>query len=288
MIQQQVLVVGGGVAGISCAIWLKQLGVTVRLIELSSELGGLQRFSPYVNRWIPGVMGLTGQEVAACYAQHIKQIGVLVNMNCFVQCISQNDSGFHVVTNNGSFEAKFIVLATGANPRKGDFIPSANTAIGPGLPMESINVENKRVAIFGGGDNAFDQAQFVKARGAREVTIFARRKPRAQPFLQQAVSDTSVVVGDVVIDQVAMTVNGTPFDVFGVMYGFEANIPSGLALNCEDGYVQVDRLGQTNISNIYACGELTNFMHPCVATASAHGAHVAKQLAEKIHRDGEK
>ncbi len=75
---QQVTIIGGGPAGISCAIWLKQLGISPLLLEADNQLGGLQTRSPYKNLWIPGVQGKTGQEIAHDLANHVKAVGVEV------------------------------------------------------------------------------------------------------------------------------------------------------------------------------------------------------------------
>ncbi|MFM8314948.1 MAG: NAD(P)-binding protein, partial [Deltaproteobacteria bacterium] len=50
----EALIVGGGPAGCSCALWLKHLGLKPLLIERSHRLGGLQNDSPYPNIWILG------------------------------------------------------------------------------------------------------------------------------------------------------------------------------------------------------------------------------------------
>ncbi len=276
--QYDVIIIGGGPAGLSCAIWLKQLGVEAVLLEASGILGGLQTRSPYQNLWIPGVQGRTGQQVAASLARHAADVGADVRVNTSVLSVSD---GFAVTTSQAVLSARFVVVATGSTPRTGGFVPSANVAIGPGEPMEALDVAGKSVAILGGGDNAFDQAKFVQDRGGR-VTVFSRGQPRAQNLLQERIPDVPVVVGPHDARQDDMTVNGQRFDAFGVQYGFEAVVPAGLDIRGEDGYVTVDRFGETRIPGIFACGEVTDFWHPCVTTSAAHGIQVAKQISKRL------
>ena len=273
----QVLIIGGGPAGISCAIWLKKLGVECVLLEASAQLGGLQTRSPYENLWIPGVQGKTGQQVAASLADHAVTAGVDARLNCPVVSID----GRQVTTGAGVFTAPYLVIATGSQPRTGDFNASDRIIIGPGMAMEALDVKGKRVAIFGGGDNAFDQARFVRDRGG-EVTIFSRTLPRAQKLLQEMVPDVPVEVSDYFADQDALIVNGEAFDAFGVMFGFEAVIPDGLMIDLDNGYVRVDRFGETSLPSVYACGEVTDYWHPCVTTSAAHGIQVAKQISVRV------
>ncbi len=272
---KEAIILGGGPAGLAAAIWLKKLGVDAVLLERSDALGGLQRRSPYENLWIPGVQGKTGQDVAKAMADHAAVLGVEVRLNHGAAVTHDQ------LYQTGDFEAPFVIIATGTIPRAGRFKPSPTVAIGPGEPMEALNVVGKRVAILGGGDNAFDQARFVRDRGG-QVTVFSRREPRAQKMLCEMIPDVRVVVGAYGAQQKAMTVNGEAFDVFGVMFGFEAVVPEGLKPRRKGGYIQVNRWGETSLPGIYACGEVTDYWHPCVTTAAAHGIQVAKQIAMRL------
>ncbi len=272
--QTEVIVIGGGPAGMACAIWLKKLGVAAVVLEAAAETGGLQTVNPYENLWMPGVQGKTGQDLAHDLARHAEDLGVEVRLNCPALRLHE---GFRVETPEGEMVASHLVIATGTRPRAGGFTPSATVAIGPGTPMEAMAVEGRKVAILGGGDNAFDQARFVTERGG-QATIFSRHEPKAQGVVR-AMTDVPVVVGPYAADQQAMTVNGQVFDLFGVMFGFEAVVPPGLDLKFEDGYVAVDRRGETSVAKVFACGEVTDYWHACAATAIAHGVQVAWQIA---------
>jgi thioredoxin reductase len=48
--------------------------------------------------------------------------------------------------------------------------------------------------------------------------------------------------------------------------------------------VRVDRFGETSQPGVYACGEVTDFWHPCVTTAAAHGVQVAKQISMQLQK----
>lgn len=288
----ETIVIGGGPAGCACALWLHKLGVRTWLVEASDALGGLQRRSPYENLWIPGVMGHTGEEVARALHRHIHVIGVPFHLNSRVSRIEAADGGFRVrvegETIRGHYGTQHLVIATGTQPVRGHFRPAHNVAIGPGYPMENLEVGNRKIAILGGGDNAFDQARFVLQRGAKSVTIYSRTPPRAQAVLQAMVPQARVCIGPYTADQLSMIVNGEVFDAFGVMYGFEAQLPDGLhqdlELKNENGFIAVSREGETVLSGLWACGEVTDYWHPCVTTSAAHGIQVAKQISLRLGR----
>lgn len=278
----EALVIGGGPAGCACALWLHRLGVEVLLIEAADRLGGLQRRSPYENLWIPGVTDRTGEQVAEALHTHIVTAGVSHLLQTRVGNIHPTAEGYEVTFGTTRVLTKHLIVATGTKPNSGPFQPSDCVAIGPGHPMENIEVRNRKIAILGGGDNAFDQARFVLQRGAKSVTIFTRTTPRAQVVVQTSVPEATVVIGPYQADQRLMTVNGETFDGFGVMYGFEARLPEGLHITNENGYVDVNRQGETSMSNVWACGEVTDYWHPCVTTAAAHGVQVAKQISLRL------
>ncbi|NRF67835.1 NAD(P)/FAD-dependent oxidoreductase [Aquincola sp. S2] len=278
---EDVLVVGAGPAGAACALWLHQLGLKVMLLDAGRAIGGLQLRSPYTNRWIPSVQGKTGQEVARQLEEHVRSASVPCRLGFDVGAIRYraDHSGWEVSAAKESLRATYVVIATGSKPRCGGFMETEHVGIGPGISMERIDVHGKRVAILGGGDNAFDQAVFALRRGARNVDVYCRHTPRAQPILQREIPSHCVHVGPFDADQVRMTVNAAAYDVLGVQFGFEASIPAGIRLPLRDGYIVVDRHGAVpRFRGLFAAGEVTNFWHPCVTTALAHGVQVAKAI----------
>jgi len=274
------LVIGAGPAGSACALWLHRLGCPVTLLERSAQAGGLQTYSPYENRWLPSVMDATGQEIAARLDAQLRSAGVDLRANTGVRAISTNAAGFAVALEDGSvLQAPQLVLATGARFRTGGFSNAGAVAIGPGHNTEALEVQGKRVAILGGGDNAFDQYGFIMRRGAQSVTIFAKTV-RAQQVLRAVVPACDVVVGPFEARQSDMTVNGQAFDAISVQFGFEAVVPDGLeALQRTPlGFVAANLWGETSVPHLYAAGEISQTFHPCVATSFAHGIQVAKHI----------
>jgi len=278
---EDVLVIGGGPAGAACALWSHQLGMKTTLLEKDAAMGGLQRRSPYTNRWLPALPGKTGQDVAAQLHSQLSEAGVSHRLGFEAMSIQReaNAPGWRVSSATASLQAHYVVIATGSVPRCSGFTESDRVGIGPGSSMERIAVRGRRVAILGGGDNAFDQAIFAGSRGAHSVDIYCRNIPRAQPLLQLEVLPERVHVGPFEVDASRMTVDGVHYDVIGVQYGFEACVPADLRLPLREGYVDVERSGAVRgHDDLFAAGEVTNYWHPCVATAFAHGAQVAKSI----------
>jgi thioredoxin reductase len=282
---EDVLVVGGGPAGAACALWAHQLGLRALLVEAAPVLGGLQRLSPYPNRWLPGMPGKTGQQVAAALQAHLEAVAVprRVDFDAVGFEWNADAQSWRVASRQDAHSARFVVIATGSRPRREGFVEDDRVGIGPGVPMERLDVAGKRVAILGGGDNAVDQVVFASKRGAARVDMYCRRPPRAQPILLRQLTPQQIHVGPFRADPASMTVDGTPYDFFGVQFGFEACIPGGLRLPLQEGYIDVDRRGAVaGFPRLYAAGEVTNYWHPCVATSYAQGVQVAKSIQAEL------
>lgn len=282
---EDVIVVGGGPAGVACALWAHQLGMRVLLLEAGPAVGGLQLRSPYLNRWLPGLQERTGQEMAAALQAHLVAAAVPHAVNFPVASVRRaaGHAGWDVSNGEVTHAARYVVIATGSKPRREGFFESDSVGIGPGVSMERLDLVGKRVAILGGGDNAFDQANFAVRRGARCVDIYCRRAPRAQPILRRQSEARAVHVGPFHANQYTMTVNGMPYDILGVQFGFEASVPAGLRLPMRDGYVDVDRRGEVRqFPRLFAAGEVTHYWHPCVTTSCAHGVQVAKSIQNEL------
>ena len=67
-----VTVIGGGLAGMSCALWLKHLNCSPIIIEKNKQFGGLQTINPFHNKWYLGIPGQTRMELAKQFSRHIE------------------------------------------------------------------------------------------------------------------------------------------------------------------------------------------------------------------------
>jgi thioredoxin reductase (NADPH) len=283
------IILGGGPAGASCALWLKQTGHEPVIIEKRSALGGLQNDSPYPNNWIAGIIGMTGIDYARAIDRQVRDAGV--SRFCEVgDCrILQSANGFAAqwIRNGSHFSVKAprLVIATGVVAKTGGLKATPRIIIGPGIGVEAADLAGKRVAILGGGDNAFENYSFVRRAGAREIKLFARTV-RARRSFVESVPITDVRTGPYEADAEKMTVNGEAFDFFIVLYGWQPNIPPlpGLELKKgPDGYIATaPETCLTSLPGVFAIGEITRRAHPCCATAMADGVVAAKAIQHEI------
>ena len=279
------VVVGGGPAGVTCAVWLKQLGFHVVLVERRDQCGGLQTINPYSNTWIPTSPHASGAQVADALHTSMQQHDVPMVLSTEVTSVRSGDSEFSLSLNNHrALRTKTLVIATGVTPKAGGFATRAGLIVGPGRVVANTNFTHARVAILGGGDNALENYQFVRSQCARSVTIFARNV-RARLEAIEGVPPEDLVVGPYSVDSDKNTVNGQPFDQILVLYGYEVS-PSGLLgldlTRRGDGFIWTNAECMTNIDGVFAIGEVAQKSHPCCVTSMADGVNAAKAIQRRL------
>jgi len=199
---RSIAILGGGAAGMACALWLKHLGFSPVLIEPGPALGGQLLRINRINRWILGIPGQTGPALAELYGRHVVDEAIEVRLGTRPISVMVEESGFSLVVREGenpttTLPAQALVIATGLRVKSSELlhpIPGALSLYESGLlsffpldhlePMEAL--EGKRVAVIGGGDNAHFTAKDLASRTALTHLII-RSRPTAQPMVRKDV-----------------------------------------------------------------------------------------------------
>ncbi|CAF2935974.1 unnamed protein product [Rotaria sp. Silwood2] len=273
------------------------LGFKPCIIEKRHQLGGLQNDSPYLNEWIAAVSGLTGKEVALTIHNNILSHGIRCFFESEVIHVECTQTGFRVEFVDKEkvhhlVDSSFLVIATGVSPATGDLQETDRLLIGPGNKISNHDFTNKSVAILGGGDSAFENYEFIKAKQPSYVHIYARNDKEHSIRARQEFTDRVPAVdvrqyeGACHIDTVSNTVNGEKYDRIIVLYGWTASIPFMAKFNVEKtakGFVATNGATyETSEAGIYAIGEVAQRVHPCCVTAMADGVVAAKAIQKKL------
>lgn len=286
------LIVGAGPAGISCAVWLARLGLHPLLFDASERVGGLCRGNPFPDPWTLLLPQADGDSVAAQLERSAADAGLDMLLGTRIDRIERQGAGFVVHgAAGGPVPGHTVVLATGVRPRgwrlgldaQGGRLPGV--IVGPGGEVARQGYAGKRVAILGGGDNAFENALYVAERGAAEITLYCR-SVKAQQQLRERVPQAWLRLDDYSVEPAARRVAGQPYDLILVFYGWEPALGpvQGLPLALDaGGFVDTERYtAETSVAGIYAVGELTRRQHPCVLTAMADGVVAAKAIQARL------
>ena len=169
-----VIIVGGGPAGLSAALYARRADKTVLVLE-KNNFGGQIAWSPRVENY-PGLMSVSGAELADTLFSQVLDKGGDCDLS-EVSGISDSGRKKIVRTADGDFEAKAVILATGAKHRRLG-LPREEELTGNGVcycaVCDGAFYKDRPVAVVGGGDAALQDALLLSA-SCSEVYIIHRR-----------------------------------------------------------------------------------------------------------------
>lgn len=294
------LIIGAGCAGLSCALWLHNLHRRVLLLEQTAVLGGIAARNTFP---ITNVLGQTNQgaHLRTTYQQQLSQAQLPILYHCHLSAIETQTDHWRLQVDDlhqhYTLHGRSLVLATGSRPRPCP-LPTPNERwIHDPLDPRLRQCFGQTIAIFGGGDNALENALALR-RQDNHVSVYTRGQFRARhDFLSQAQAHGIALYTEAPLTELAQS---SPFHIrftagtqhgqanwgmsfFGFMGNtedFNALSPTPLHTSAE-GFVYTDAYGRTNISGVFAIGDVVVQPYPCIPTALAHGATVAKVIAEE-------
>jgi len=307
-ITADVIIVGGGPAGLSAALWCAELRLKTMLLEKEAFFGGqlVSIFNPITN--YIGLETKNGREMRDHFMRAIEKIG---NKGLFTRLhaeITKIDAANKtiILENGDRFSAKAIIIATGVRRRKLG-VPGEDLFQGKGIlesgAKDKEKVKNCVVAIVGGGDAALENALilsdytekiYVIHRGAdlraRSEFVGVAKKNAKIEFCHNTFVRKFTGAGKLAAVAVANIETGRKeqidVDFALIRIGVEPNteLVRGKIDFDVNGYVIVDHLSETSVNGIFAVGDVANQLAPTIAGAAGTGAAAAKSAFAWLNR----
>lgn len=165
-----ILIIGGGIAGLTAALYALRSGKSVTVIE-KETFGGQITSSPRVDNY-PGLPGVSGNELADAMLGQVMDLGGEIEMEDILS-LQKTEGGFTVSTGRKEFEGRAVILATGARPRPLG-LDREMELTGRGISYcalcDGAFHKNEDVAVVGGGNSAVQAAAFL-ADVCKSVTV---------------------------------------------------------------------------------------------------------------------
>lgn len=175
-----ILIVGGGVAGLTAAIYARRAGRTALVLE-AMGLGGQIAASPLVENY-PGVASISGSELSDALAGQAKALGAEVKYGQ-VRLAEKTAGGFRLTAGKREYEGRALILCTGAKHRKLG-VEREDEYVGHGVSYcatcDGAFFRGKATAVVGGGDSALQSALFLSQLCSSVTLIHRREEFRAQ------------------------------------------------------------------------------------------------------------
>ena len=169
-----ILIVGGGPAGLTAAIYAARAGKRAAILE-KEAFGGQIASAPLVENY-PGILSISGAELARQMTEQARAFGAEI-VYTEAAGLEKTSAGFRVSCTDGVREAKTVILATGAAHRQLG-LPGETALTGCGISYcavcDGAFYDGADVAVVGGGDTALQDALFL-ANTCRSVTLIHRR-----------------------------------------------------------------------------------------------------------------
>lgn len=292
----EVIVLGGGPAGLSAALWCAGLGLSTLLVEARREVGGQLRAVPYALENVPGHASIEGAALAEVLRAQAVSQGVTVRSGVRARL---DDGALRVTLDGvaGSLSPRAVVLATGVRRRRLG-VPGEAALLGHGVAFnigrDPSRLKGARVVVVGGGDDAVEHAHLAASHASSVVLLHRGEALSARAALRTAVEAHANVTrrpytraesieGDGAVTGVRAHgphgVELLPADVVFVCVGPEpVSEGFGVATDAK-GYVRVDRAGRTSRAGVFAVGDVCSAEAPTVANAMGMGSAVAKAIA---------
>lgn len=184
-----ILIVGGGTAGLTAAIYASRAGKTVLVLE-GAGFGGQITSSPLVENY-PAIPAVSGGDYAEALTAQAKALGAETRFGR-VTGVSREGERFLLTAGKKTFEGRALILATGAKHRKLG-VEREDELTGRGVSYcavcDGAFFRDRDTAVVGGGDSALQSALFLSGM-AKSVTIIHRRGEfRAQEAYVAAVKE---------------------------------------------------------------------------------------------------
>lgn len=300
------IVIGGGPAGLTAALYLVRAGVSVALVEKLS-IGGQVLMTEGIENYPGFPKGVKGWELADALEAHLQEYTV-DRISDEVHTIEFKEGAHRILVGDEWITGRSIVLCSGARYKKLG-LPNEERLTGRGVSYCALCDGNffrgQTVGVVGGGNSALEESLYL-AKIVNKLHIIHRREEfRATRIYQDKVEATpsieilrhSVVAelhgddaltGVTVKDPRSGETSFLPLDGLFVFIGFEpvgAFLPQDLALD-DQGFIVTDSEMRTNIPGIFAAGDIRSKLCRQVATAVGDGATAANAATiylEQLH-----
>lgn len=297
-----VIIIGAGTAGMSAAIYVRRAGKTVLMLEAAMYGGQIVNAAEVEN--YPGIQKIAGFQFAMNLYEQASRLGADLESET-VTGIEDCGDYKRVLTGEKSYEARTVILATGARNRRLGIEAEARLT-GRGVSYcatcDGAFYREKTVAVYGGGNTALGDVEYLSGLCRQVYLIHRRQELRGNTGLAEQLQqkeNVTFVLNTVITDiqgeeQVeAVTIQNVvtrkeeilPLDGLFIAIGQEpANAPFAevVALDAY-GYIRAGEDCKTGTSGIFAAGDCRTKQVRQLATAAADGAVAALAAIEYVN-----
>ncbi|GBC60745.1 pyridine nucleotide-disulfide oxidoreductase [Desulfonema ishimotonii] len=302
LVENDVVIVGGGPAGLTAGIYAVRSGLTAAIIERDA-LGGQVATTPIVENYT-GFTQVGGKNLVDIMVSHALQYTQIFQGEDVLEIVPGENPGDPIVvqTSRRKFRTRAVLLATGATHRHLG-VPGETRLSGKGVSYCSTCdgplFVGKKVIMAGGGNSAVTEALHLHHMGVEVTLVHRRDKLRAQDVLVKSLKDAGVPIlwnteireiqGENSVEKVVLFNTQTgetatlATDGVFIAIGYTPAVTLAEKAGVEitpDGYIRHER-HRTNIPGIYSAGDVEGG-YKQIVTAAGQGAEASMVLFEDL------
>ena len=291
------IIIGGGIAGVTAAIYLKRARKNVLLFE-EKQIGGQIVEANIVENY-PTYTEIKGYELGKALNDQLNNLDIPI-VNEKVLSIDGEDDNFIINTSDNKYECKKVIIATGSSSKTLG-LPNEHEYLGKGLSFcatcDGNFFKNKDVAVIGGGNVALDDVIYLSNiankvylihrrdtfRGASSKVDRIKELNNVEMILNANVKELkgNGMIESIDVDQEGNIINLPVSGVF-VAVGHMANSSVFTGEKNESGNIIVNETFETNIPGIYSIGDVINKEIRQLTTAASDGTIAAMNILKKL------
>lgn len=290
-----IIILGGGPAGLSAAIYAARSAAKTAIIDISMLGGQPSNYLELEN--YPGFAKIGGYDLMEKFEEHADMFGIQKFPMEEIQSVDLTSDIKTVTTLNGEFKSKSIIIATGAQSKKLG-VEGEKEFVGRGVSYcavcDGAFYKDKVVAVVGGGNAAVEEACYLTKFASKVYLIHRRDELRADKIVQERAFKNEKL--EFIYDTIVNKINGEnlvksatienvktheikdlAIDGIFPYIGFEPNADlfTGQVKQDKNGFIIVDEAMQTSVKGVYAIGDVRVTPLRQVITAAADGAIAA-------------
>jgi len=294
-----IIIVGGGPAGLTAAIYAVRYGLKTLVLEKSVIPGQIATTDVVEN--YPGFPTIAGLELMDRFNEHAANIGVETKIS-EVKTVEDNGNTKTVFTHDGDLEAKAVIIATGADPKHLG-VPGEEELIAKGVSYcatcDGPFFSGEEVVVIGGGESAITDALILSNIASKVHVVHRRDELRSSKILQERIFAKENVdfIWDTVLEKVIGTDEVEQVVLKNVKTGETTDLKTsgvfiyiGIVPNTRMVDVDKDKYGfiisnekmETSSKGIFVAGDCRDTVLWQVVTAVADGAIAAVSAYEYI------
>lgn len=275
-----IIIIGAGPAGLTAGLYAGRQNSKALVID-KGLAGGLGSEVPMMENY-PGFDLISGMELISKMKPQCEKFSE-IRENQIIEDIEKRDDGIYIKTKSSigddfnEYLTKSVILATGASHKHLN-VPGENEFLGRGVAYcatcDGMFFVNRNVLMVGGGNSAAQEALYLKNIGCNVKIVHRRDSLRCEHRLEELLQEKGVEIlwnstikeikGDMAVNSVTLVRDGVEeeYETDAVFVAIGDEPSNGLAKQLgveldENGYIITDKSQATNVSGVYAAGDIT-------------------------------